>query len=52
MEFIIHRVNLIEELKTVPAELGCEIDIRTDGSNLILSHDPFSSGDKLTDYLD
>ena len=52
MEFIIHRVNLIKELKTVPEELGCEIDIRTDGSNLILNHDPFSDGDKLTDYLD
>ena len=29
MEFIIHRVNLIEELRKTPQEYGCEIDIRT-----------------------
>lgn len=52
MEFIIHRVNTIKELKQIPKEYGCEIDIRTDGSRLILNHDPFTSGDLLTDYLD
>ena len=52
MEFIIHRVNLIEELKKTPQEYGCEIDIRTDGSKLILNHDPFTKGDYLVDYLD
>lgn len=52
MEFIIHRVNLIKELKKTPQEYGCEIDIRTDGSNLILNHDPFTKGDYLVDYLD
>ena len=52
MEFIIHRVNTIEELKRIPKEYGCEIDIRTDGSKLILNHDPFSKGDDFIDYLD
>jgi len=52
MEFIIHRVNLIENLKKTPQEYGCEIDIRTDGSRLILNHDPFTKGDYLIDYLD
>ena len=52
MEFIIHRVNLIENLKKTPQEYGCEIDIRTDGSKLILNHDPFIKGDYLIDYLD
>ena len=52
MEFIIHRVNLIENLKKIPKEYGCEIDIRTDGSKLILNHDPFTKGDYLIDYLD
>jgi hypothetical protein len=52
MEHIIHRVNLIDELKTIPKEYGCEIDIRTDGSKLILNHDPFKKGDSLIDYLD
>lgn len=52
MEFIIHRVNLIEDLKKIPADFGCEIDIRTDGSKLILNHDPFKKGDNFNDYLD
>tara|TARA_B110000444_G_C18799125_1_gene576471 strand:- start:356 stop:940 length:585 start_codon:yes stop_codon:yes gene_type:complete len=52
MEFIIHRVNLIEDLKKTPQEYGCEIDIRTNGSKLILNHDPFTKGDDFIDYLD
>lgn len=52
MEFIIHRVNAIKELKQIPKEFGCEIDIRADGSKLILNHDPFHKGDYLIDYLD
>ena len=45
-------VNTIKELKKIPKEYGCEIDIRTDGSKLILNHDPFIKGDYLIDYLD
>ena len=52
MEFIIHRVNLIENLKKTPQEYGCEIDIRSDGSKLILNHEPKLKGQFLNDYLD
>lgn len=52
MEFIIHRVNTIKELKQIPKKYGCEIDIRTNGNKLILSHDPFTKGDDFIDYLD
>tara|TARA_B100000767_G_scaffold275531_1_gene313070 strand:- start:36820 stop:37404 length:585 start_codon:yes stop_codon:yes gene_type:complete len=52
MEFIIHRVNSIKNLAKVPKEYGCEIDIRTDGSKLILNHDPFDKGDYFINYLD
>lgn len=52
MEIIIHRVNKIKELKLLPSEMGCEIDIRTNGSEIILNHDPFQNGEKLSDYLD
>ena len=52
MEIIIHRINKINELKEIPKMFGCEIDIRTNGSNLILNHEPFGKGDFLTDYLD
>ena len=49
---IVHRVNTIKSLKSVDTDHGCEIDIRTDGSQLILNHDPFKKGDNFIDYLD
>ena len=39
MEFIIHRVNKIKDLKLLPKKFGVEIDIRTVGSKLILNHE-------------
>ena len=51
MQFVIHRVNTIHELRAVPTEYGCEIDIRANGSDLILNHEPFVGGDKLHDYM-
>ena len=52
MEFIIHRVNKIKDLKTLPKKFGAEIDIRTMGSKLILNHEPFNKGDILENYLE
>ena len=52
MEFIIHKVNLIQNLHEIPKHYGCEIDIRTNGSELILNHDPLKKGDNLLNYLD
>ena len=52
MEFIIHRINKIKDLKSISKNFGTEIDIRSKGSNLILNHDPYSEGDKLIDYLE
>ena len=49
---IVHRVNSIKILNSIDTALGCEIDIRTDGSKLIVNHDPFKKGDNLVDYLD
>jgi hypothetical protein len=51
MEFIIHRVNKISQLKKIKKIYGTEIDIRAKGSKLILSHDPGQNGDYLKDYL-
>lgn len=51
MHFISHRVNTVEELKRLPYEYGVEIDLRDEGDDLILSHDPFSSGDRFEEYL-
>ena len=51
MEIILHRINKIEDLKTVNPRFGVEIDVRTYGDDIILSHDPFKKGDKLVDFL-
>ena len=52
MEIVIHRINKIKELKNIPQKYGCEIDIRTNSSKLILNHDPFIGGESFIDYLD
>jgi hypothetical protein len=52
MEIVIHRINKIQELKNIPPNYGCEIDIRTNGNKLILNHEPFIGGDSFCDYLD
>ena len=51
MEIIIHRVNSIKELKMIPSKYGVEIDLRAEGSNIILNHAPFEKGDNLIDYI-
>ena len=52
MEIVAHRINLISELLELPVKYGCEIDIRSQDSKLILNHEPYFSGDSLVDYLD
>jgi hypothetical protein len=51
MLFIRHRINTVEELKTVPPEMGVELDIRSEGSRLILHHDPFAEGIDFETFL-
>ena len=51
MELIIHRINLINKLKEIPENFGVEIDIRSYKSDLILNHEPYFNGDKLSDFL-
>jgi len=52
MELIIHRINTIKELNKIPHKYGTEIDIRTNGSKLILNHEPFEKGDNFLNYID
>lgn len=51
MQIIIHRVNTIERLKTIPHKYGVEIDIRETNGKLILNHEALSTGDSLDEYL-
>jgi len=54
MLYIIHRVNKIERLKTIPEKYGVEIDIRGYGDKILLNHDPIDQHgkyDELEEYL-
>lgn len=51
MTIIAHRINTVEELRTLPPEYGVEIDVRAYEEQLILSHDPYESGEHLAEYL-
>jgi hypothetical protein len=52
MIVIQHRVNDLLSLRSTPKALGVEVDVRSTGSELYLSHDPFTSGVSFTDYLE
>ena len=43
MEIIAHRRNKINELLDTPRRFGIEVDIRSNGQKLIISHDPFAT---------
>lgn len=49
--FIAHRINSVEELRNVPSTFGVEFDIRDQGPNIIMTHDPFTTGELFEDYL-
>ena len=51
MEFIIHRINKIKDLKILPKNFGAEVDIRSNGSKIILNHEPFKKGDEFEKQL-
>lgn len=48
---IIHRVNTIADLKTLPADVGVEIDVRPYADQLILNHEAFETGELVEDYF-
>ena len=48
---ICHRRNTRAELEATPAEFGVEVDIRSQGSELVIHHDPFEAGKMFTDWL-
>ena len=49
---VVHRVNTVDMLRGVPAEFGAEIDLRAEGSRIVLHHDPLSGGEDLDRWLD
>jgi hypothetical protein len=51
-EIVIHRVNERMRLAGIPRHFGAEIDLRADGSKLVLNHDPFKGGENFADWLE
>jgi hypothetical protein len=51
MKIFKHRINTITDLALTSKEWGVELDIRTNGKDLILHHDPFETGDLFEMYL-
>ena len=52
MEFIAHRINSMQELKSIPVEYGVELDLRDDLTGRIyIQHNPFEPGEDFEEYL-
>ncbi|MFA6985467.1 MAG: phosphatidylinositol-specific phospholipase C/glycerophosphodiester phosphodiesterase family protein [Arenimonas sp.] len=51
MIVIRHRRNSGQQLRDTAPELGVEVDIRSNGNDLILHHDPFVDGERFEDWL-
>ncbi len=51
MRFIAHRRNALADLAATPAECGIEVDIRSQGNELIVQHDPFQPGDRFDEWI-
>ena len=49
---IIHKVNSIEKLNSLPDDVGIEIDIRFSGKELVLSHDIQEKEQNFEEYLE
>lgn len=52
MKLISHRRNTVSELIATNPKYGVEVDIRTEADQLIIHHDPFSTGEPFNVWLD
>ena len=46
-----HRRNTVAELRATPPEWGVEVDIRSQGTELVIHHDPFVAGERFETWL-
>ena len=51
MKIIVHRRNTLAELQATDSRYGVEVDIRSDGEDLIIQHDPFFPGELFAEWL-
>ena len=52
MELIAHRRNTIPELRATPVKYGVEVDIRSQGSRLVIHHDAFVNGESFENWIE
>jgi len=46
-----HRVNTVADLSAVPDEMGIEFDLRSSGSDVLVTHDPFTTGPTIEEFF-
>lgn len=46
-----HRVNTIDALDRLPADLGLELDLRSSGDDVLVTHDPFTDGPRIEEFF-
>lgn len=46
-----HRINTIERLSAVPSNHGIELDLRSSGDDVLVTHDPFTSGPRIEEFF-
>ena len=46
-----HRVNTVAELEAVAPTMGIELDLRSSGDRVIVTHDPFTEGPTIEEYF-
>ncbi|VEB38811.1 Uncharacterised protein [Legionella sainthelensi] len=51
MKLIAHRRNTIDDLLATKLEYGVEVDVRSEGSRLVIHHDPFVSGEFFDEWI-
>jgi len=51
VKLIAHRRNTLAELNATPVEYGVEVDIRSQGDQLIVHHDPFRAGESFDAWI-
>lgn len=52
MQIVFHRRNHLSELLETPIQYGVEVDIRSQGDQLIIHHDPFMEGESFEAWLE
>ena len=51
VKIIAHRINKVNQLKDISKHFGIETDARDYKNHIVLSHDPYRSGEKLKSFI-